>query len=113
MNTTTEGAQGSANSGTPLTDAKCRDYSGLLCSIGSVQFIPADFARRLERQLAQSEERVAKMEGALPELSRFIGVLRAHCDSPLRDAIRWDVLIERCDEQQKSIAALLSSSKTN
>lgn len=37
----------------PKTDAKCRDYAGPLCTIGDEQFIPASFARDLERDNAK------------------------------------------------------------
>jgi len=35
---------------TPETDAKLKDYNGPLMTIGGVHFIPADFARNLERE---------------------------------------------------------------
>ena len=42
---------------TPRTDAKCVDYSGPLSFVGDEQFLPADFARTLERELEAERKR--------------------------------------------------------
>ena len=45
-------------SDTPLTDAKCADFSGPLCTIGGESFIPASFAKELERENAKLREEI-------------------------------------------------------
>ena len=69
---------------TPRTDAKCKDYSGPLCTIGEVQFIPSDFARQLERELGEARqevERLNKVKGSYQEralgFSQQLATLRA------------------------------------
>lgn len=47
---------------TPRTDRECDDYAGPLCWIGGTQFIPADFARTLERELAAKDAEITRMK---------------------------------------------------
>lgn len=47
---------------TPRTDATCADYSGPLCWIGEKQFLPADFARTLEREMAEANSILAALQ---------------------------------------------------
>lgn len=128
----TEGAQGSANSKTPLNTTEKFIADMELDAMKSrasawsmvTSLIPDDPSQKgksyaqvvcarieslieKERQLAQSEERVAKLEGAL---SRLIGAatvftIACNCQTASQDDALSDVL--------ESARALLSSSKTN
>lgn len=46
---------------TPRTDSECDDYAGPLCWIDGTQFIPADFARTLERELSSAQAALAEV----------------------------------------------------
>lgn len=82
--------------------------------------LPAENYDALSRQLAQSEERVAKLEGALRESSEALRRAIQHVPanavnmeialhSPIADARTLD----HCERIMAQSAALLSSSKTN
>lgn len=62
----TEGAQGSANSGTPKRP-DLRDYRGDGSTSDYINDVN-EYCDHVERQLAQSEERVKALEGALDPL---------------------------------------------
>jgi len=50
---------------TPRTDRECDDYAGPLCWIGGTQFIPADFARTLERELTSAQAALAAKDAEI------------------------------------------------
>jgi len=80
---------------TPRTDAECDSYRGPLCWIGGTQFIPADFARTLERELASARAdtaRINKLDRLLTEDSRFELLIRWHSSQDaisIRDGAGW------------------------
>lgn len=63
--------QNAAQSATPRTDAKCSDYAGPLSFVGDEQFLPADFARTLERELVASRAEIAHMRMCLTPPDSF------------------------------------------
>lgn len=97
----TEGAQGSANSKTPTPMTDCVTMNRHCSLIGpNDDIVFADFARQLERQLAQSEERVAAAMAQLDmAMDTLVGAGTLRQSSPALLNIR-------------KAAALLSSSKT-
>lgn len=99
MNQPTEGAQGSENSPTPLTDTKFIELLEVRenNSMWDIAHGMRHHARQLERQLAQSEERVKELEVAL----EYIAALHASRDTLLKEMTH------------DKASALLSSSKTN
>lgn len=102
----TEGAQGSANSGTPSTPAGK--------AIVHLYSLLMEKNNTLERQLAQSEERVAQLEGALRVQIEASQHCLNKCDLLLGDSARMPGTF-RGDlaDRIRASKALLSSSKTN
>lgn len=99
MNNSPEGAPGSANSGTPRTDAARLQFRD-----EKLESVHADFARTLERQLAQSEERVKELTEGLDKLTAWGMYCPDWADRNSKDEYAKDFM---------AVLALLSSSKTN
>jgi len=68
---------------TPRTDRECDDYAGPLCWIGGTQFIPADFARTLERELASAQAALAAKDAEIARL-KSDGAASAFVDMAIR-----------------------------
>jgi len=65
---------------TPRTDRECDDYASPLCWIGGTQFIPADFARTLERELTEARATLLAREGELDSMSAALAVKDAEIE---------------------------------
>lgn len=127
----TEGAQGSANSGTPTHPgfdiAQCQAIADDLRILEVEGAYPsrlgASDPERIEwliRQLAQSEERVALLEGALRDAiasgQTVVNMMHECADPKLQRPFVWkDVALQMyaCFADLAKWRALLSSSKTN
>lgn len=71
---------------TPRTDRECDDYAGPLCWIGGTQFIPADFARTLERELTEARATLLAREGELDSMSAALAAAKATAREAMEEA---------------------------
>ena len=96
---------------TPRTDAKCSDYAGPLSFVGDEQFLPADFARTLERELAETNVKLAATEAVMEELKEMTtaviwgGINKDHIHqlAQLRDSV---AMLERDNARLTSLFLL-------
>ena len=93
---------------TPRTDAMCVDYSGPLSFVGDEQFLPADFARTLERDLKAERKRRVLAEATVTAChSAMLGKVNPKhpawgCVFAVQDAAR------KADSQNISISDTLA-----